>query len=358
MTKRPCAIAFSQNGKSILVGDKFGDVYALPLHHDPSAVTQTAAKAVAKPSAAPFRPAATNLTVHSKRNLTALENQQRQAANPQHSGKEKEAMDFEHELLLGHVSMLTDLVIATSRVSHVRREYIITADRDEHIRVSRGQPQAHIIENYCFGHTAFVSRLCLANDDTLVSGGGDDYLCVWDWRYGRLLTKLNLREAIAQHSRPPGSSQTPPANVTVSTLRAHSVGDSAGRIAIFCACEATAAIVVFEIDVSQPLGDVTEPTHVRHLPARHGNVLDVVVHETGLRAGKLEYRLIVSLDSLHRPNSKEVGADAGVQLIQVTRDGFGDMPAQAIEVSDDAVKQSVDLLYGLDKLRKKGGEDE
>lgn len=57
------------------------------------------------------------------------------------------ASGFEHKLLLGHVSMLTDIALVVLN----GRNYIITADRDEHIRISRGIPQSHIIEGFCLG---------------------------------------------------------------------------------------------------------------------------------------------------------------------------------------------------------------
>lgn len=84
-------------------------------------------------------------------------------------------------------------------LSKTTREYIITADRDEHIRVSRGIPQAHVIEGYCLGHEEFVSRLCVApggREDILISGGGDDYLLVWDWPRCRLLGKAGVLEHV------------------------------------------------------------------------------------------------------------------------------------------------------------------
>jgi tRNA (guanine-N(7)-)-methyltransferase subunit TRM82 len=93
------------------------------------------------------------------------------------------------------VSMLTDIAYATVD----GRSYIITADRDEHIRVSRGPPQAHIIEGFCFGHEAFVSRLCLTGHNLLVSGGGDPYLLVWNWSEYRVVEKLQIRDAVLEH---------------------------------------------------------------------------------------------------------------------------------------------------------------
>jgi len=223
MPKRPCAITITDDNNHILCGDKFGDVYALPLlgTDEPIPANQSTATAASsnwrksEASAAPdhvevkveakaHKPAASELTVHSGRNLRALREQQLRA-NQHGPKKSKPATEFEHEVLLGHVSMLTD--IAAVRVStdaegkgmSVSRTYILTADRDEHIRVSRGQPQAHIIENFCFGHTQFVSKLCLPQPEILVSGGGDDCLFIWDWRRGRLLRQLDMRGPLKKY---------------------------------------------------------------------------------------------------------------------------------------------------------------
>lgn len=140
-----------------------------------------------------YAPAATTLTVHSGRNRKTLEEQLKQKAKG--APKSKEPMKFRHELLLGHVSMLTD--IAYAKVDS--RSYIITADRDEHIRISRGPPQAHIIEGFCFGHESFVSKLCLTQSGYLVSGGGDDDLFVWEWQSSRLVEKLSIRDVALNH---------------------------------------------------------------------------------------------------------------------------------------------------------------
>ena len=53
-------------------------------------------------------------------------------------------------LVLGHTSLLTTFLL-----SHDEK-YILTADRDEHIRVS-WYPQGYCIESYCLGSTKFVS---------------------------------------------------------------------------------------------------------------------------------------------------------------------------------------------------------
>lgn len=192
MPKRPCAIAITADSSTIISADKFGDVYSLPLlfsviQETPQPVTPTPEPATTKP----FVSAANHLTVHSQRNRKALESQKKQTTKP----AEKSEPTFEHKLLLGHVSMLTDLALITTAEG---KNYILTADRDEHIRVSRGIPQAHIIENFCLGHTEFISRLCIPKErpDVLISGGGDDSIFVWDWMSGSLICKENLRQRV------------------------------------------------------------------------------------------------------------------------------------------------------------------
>lgn len=191
MSRRPSSITLTSDDQTILCADKFGDVYALPLLPSPEEekVEEQPEAPAAEPEQKEWLPSATALTVHSGRNRKTLEEQLKQKAKG--PAKSKEPMRFKHELLLGHVSMLTDVVYAKSN----GRSYIITADRDEHIRISRGPPQAHIIEGFCFGHEAFISRLCLTPSGLLVSGGGDDYLYVWDWQNCALKEKIAIRDS-------------------------------------------------------------------------------------------------------------------------------------------------------------------
>ena len=199
MPKRPCAVAITEDDSTIISADKFGDVYSLPLLPSETTVDCSVpgdavelTSEIFKPMSRkkPFVPAANDLTVHSQRNRKALENQKRQTNQP----PEKSEPTFEHKLLLGHVSMLTDI----SLVALESRNYIITADRDEHVRISHGIPQTHIIEGYCLGHSEFVSRLCVPKErsNILISGGGDDDLLVWDFKSGKLLSSTNLKSHV------------------------------------------------------------------------------------------------------------------------------------------------------------------
>ena len=205
MPKKPCALAFTPDEKTIICGDKFGDVYALPLF--PTEISRTAPtptenntemQGTGQISTNDYTPSANAKTVHTFRNQKALLHQKSQ--NNQKARKTHAVC--EHQLLLGHVSLLTAVACVSvpfaNAANNQQRTYIITADRDEHIRISRGIPQAHITENFCLGHTQFVSQLCIPDWDPrfLVSGGGDDYLLVWDWILGRVVQRIDLRNII------------------------------------------------------------------------------------------------------------------------------------------------------------------
>ncbi|KAK1013991.1 tRNA (guanine-N(7)-)-methyltransferase non-catalytic subunit trm82 [Friedmanniomyces endolithicus] len=208
MPKRPCAIQVLPDNTTIICGDKFGDVYSLPLHPEPaleagaepSVATETTPEIKGKQA---FKPSATNLTVHTQRNRKSLEAQMAQKA----FSAKKEPLKFDRKVLLGHVSMLTDVAYAIRNVDGAERRYIITADRDEHIRISRGPPQSHIIEGYCLGHKEFVSKLCIVpGTDLLVSGGGESELYVWDWAAFTLKGTISLCDA-ALSMRVPGMNE-------------------------------------------------------------------------------------------------------------------------------------------------------
>ena len=105
-------------------------------------------------------------------------------------------------LLLGHTaSMLTSVHIVTESMSttesnnimndnvtrSMKRQFILTSDRDEKIRVSRF-PDTFCIEGYLLGHTAFVSSVApipsafVSNGkNRCVSVGGDCTIRLWDY---------------------------------------------------------------------------------------------------------------------------------------------------------------------------------
>lgn len=84
--------------------------------------------------------------------------------------------------IFGHLSMLLDLLVTPDS------KYVVTADRDEKIRVSHF-PNAYNIHGFCLGHTNYVASLTLlapassssAKTQILVSASGDGTLRSWDY---------------------------------------------------------------------------------------------------------------------------------------------------------------------------------
>ncbi|XP_072825861.1 tRNA (guanine-N(7)-)-methyltransferase non-catalytic subunit WDR4 isoform X3 [Vicugna pacos] len=90
-------------------------------------------------------------------------------------------------LELGHLSMLLDVAVSPDD------RYVLTADRDEKIRVSWATAP-HNIESFCLGHTEFVSRILVApgHPELLLSSSGDRTLRLWEYRSGRQLHCCHL----------------------------------------------------------------------------------------------------------------------------------------------------------------------
>ncbi|KAL1609366.1 tRNA (guanine-N(7)-)-methyltransferase non-catalytic subunit trm82 [Nothophoma quercina] len=273
--------------------NKFGDVYSLPLLPSPDyqAPEAPAAEPVEETE---WTPSATVLTVHSGRNRKTLEDQLKQKRKG--PAPPKDDMKFEHQLLLGHVSMLTDIINAKVDT----RSYVITADRDEHIRVSRGIPQAHIIEGFCFGHEAFISTLCLAQSGRLVSGGGDADLYVWDWQNFKLLEKLPLLGVVQEHLK----SRSDVSAEDVSKVAVSGIWSVPHQDEILVACEGIPALFSFKVGATTNTG--TDVTAFDAALALKGNALDVAF----LPISPTSSAVVVSIDHVHKPGStKEVRED-------------------------------------------------
>lgn len=82
--------------------------------------------------------------------------------------------------LLGHLSMLLDCCLSMDEC------LVMTADRDEKIKISR-YPQTFVIENFCLGHTSFVSSICPLSEHLLASGGGESVIHLWDISTGETI---------------------------------------------------------------------------------------------------------------------------------------------------------------------------
>lgn len=364
MPKRPCAVLVTPDNKTILCGDKFGDVYSLPLF--PSAFVEKvedSSKAETKEDASSkkYVPAASTLTVHSGRNRRALENQMKQKDL---QSKAREGPKFEYQLLLGHVSMLTDVQFAIEEVDGKTRGYIITADRDEHIRISRGPPQAHIIEGFCLGHKDFISKICLLpGTELLVSGGGDDWLGVWDWRAGSLKEKRDVRSALtslfsSQSSDAKFEADSP---IAISGLWAVSSGSETKETAVLIACERLPCLLVSQQSLASGVSGVSLPGVPLDV-AVVGNT--VVVSFDVTEVCRLSTGLLVQ-DSDHTKTStprlqaytvRNTGSEMSLEFdesFNVKLNAANNLMLPAPER-----KQLDNLLYGIENLRKRGNPEE
>ncbi|KAK8197183.1 hypothetical protein IWZ00DRAFT_500074 [Phyllosticta capitalensis] len=368
MPKRPCAVIITEDDQTIITADKFGDVYALPLLQSQEEEDAFFAEADAAAKKA-YAPAATNLTVHTGRNRKALEAQLKQQQTQAIEVKVKEPLKFKHELLVGHVSMLTDVAgitldqqdlnaefEASASTWQKSRSYLLTADRDEHIRVSRGQPQTHVIEGFCLGHKEFVSKICFASPQLLVSGGGDDELFVWNWIKGRLLNKISIQDmlqTVPGHDKSSGGGGRE-RNVAVSGMWAYPK-DGKHKSTILVALEGVAAL--FAVDAGSLLD--AGKTQSMAVPLS-GNVIDVAVGEG---------QVFVAVDNVHVAGSTStVRSDkaARLQALKV-EEGWrvltedmaklrGANDVGTVEV--DEIDRLGETLYGVSKLRKRGGEEQ
>lgn len=364
MPKKLSSLTLTPDENNILCSDKFGDVYTFP-------VIPSGDYVKVQPQAKPYEPSATNLTVHTKRNLESLEQQMRQAALSRTNQEERVVLNFEHQLIIGHVSLLTDLISVARPADSTagKRNYILTADRDEHIRVSRGIPQAHVIEQFCFGHTSFVSSLCIPSWEPkiLISGGGDNYLLVWDWLENQILQKVQL---------PVSEKEATVCGIWDVSLKS-TAGNAEPVNAIFVALEGYVLITSRlysdysnnESRSSQLLYYTLESgntlTHQDTLQLS-GNVLDLVGDNS-------KGSIIVSVDTLRQSDSTNVwrsssqppletfrfssGKWAPVEdsmVLKINSEGTSTLPT-TLEAKQQ--KELNDYIYNVGILRKRGDEE-
>ncbi|KAI0486206.1 hypothetical protein F4859DRAFT_502530 [Xylaria cf. heliscus] len=335
MPKRPCSLALTADGRTILSADKFGDVYALPL------IPDQGEDAVSTPASAP--PTSTSVssqplrganvfTVHSQRNRRALEDQQRQRETNAKRDLPKEGPKFAHEVLLGHVSMLTNVIVGKDTKD---RPYIITADRDEHIRVSRGIPQSHVIETYCLGHKSFVNALCIHDSrfGILVSGGGDNELFVWNWLDGELLCTIDL----LAHVR-----NVLPDATKLAVVKLVAFGSIEGPVVV-AICERVPALFILQLEMGNTI------SHIKTITLR-GNPLDITMVAA-------EQFLLVAIDSADTNGEVlvfERGHDGALLTPKESIQGTTDIEAQPALSREDLDK----ALYTVENLRKTDNDEE
>ncbi|XP_014220936.1 tRNA (guanine-N(7)-)-methyltransferase non-catalytic subunit wdr4 [Trichogramma pretiosum] len=97
-------------------------------------------------------------------------------------------------LLFGHLSMLLDIAVTNDQ------KYIISADRDEKIRISM-YPNCYNIVSYCLGHKNFVTNVGIIShhEDIMISSGGDGMLMFWDYKKGNKIFTTCFHEKLLKN---------------------------------------------------------------------------------------------------------------------------------------------------------------
>lgn len=114
------------------------------------------------------------------------------------------------ELLLGHLSMLLDVLVTPCN------KYVITCDRDEKIRVS-SFPNAYNIAMYCLGHKEFVTNIEIC-DGALVSASGDGTIKLWNYLSGEQLHSIDTNDYVDARLKNEFSNQMEKESIAIDAL--------------------------------------------------------------------------------------------------------------------------------------------
>ncbi|XP_047421325.1 tRNA (guanine-N(7)-)-methyltransferase non-catalytic subunit WDR4 isoform X1 [Sciurus carolinensis] len=139
-------------------------------------------------------------------------------------------------LELGHLSMLLDVAVSPDD------RFVLTADRDEKIRVSWAAAP-HSIEAFCLGHTEFVSRILVvpSHPELLLSSSGDCTLRLWEYRSGRQLQCCDLA-SLQEPVEPQGHKRFAASRITF----------WAQESCVALLCDSVPVVFVFQLEASRP----------------------------------------------------------------------------------------------------------
>lgn len=86
-------------------------------------------------------------------------------------------------------------------------DFVISADRDEKVRVSC-YPNAYVIQSYCLGHSQFVTKIhtpaySSTENPILVSGGGEGLVNLWNIKTGKQLSTIDIKKVAEEEFKTP-----------------------------------------------------------------------------------------------------------------------------------------------------------
>lgn len=208
-------------------------------------------------------------------------------------------------LLLGHVSMITEMVLF--------KNYIVTADRDEKIRISRF-PSAFIIEKYLLGHASFVTCMCHYEKEYLISSDSNGLVCLWNMKDGSMEMQINCSEIInkkRKHEEADG-------NLNSICVRAMSLNFSKKILAV--SLQSSSTVLLFDLDQSKPFLTFKESIECEK------SILDIrFTSHTELLVYASESLMTVDISS-HQKSHLEctLEADSGYDLTQMRKRLFNE----------------------------------
>ncbi|NXG50036.1 WDR4 methyltransferase, partial [Psilopogon haemacephalus] len=138
------------------------------------------------------------------------------------------------KLELGHLSLLLDVALSPDD------KYILTADRDEKIRVSLTKAPYNIV-SFCLGHKEFVSKILVIPNypDLLLSASGDSTLRLWEYKSGEEVYCCHL-SSICGSETTKTDQKYPVSRITYCS--------QGGYVAILCVCIST--VYIFQLDAN------------------------------------------------------------------------------------------------------------